>query len=42
MRIPSFIEEKAKAIAKNKNLSFNAWLNIVIKNAIDEEILDED
>jgi len=37
LRVPSFLEGKAKKIAKGKNLSLNVWLNLVIKGAIDME-----
>jgi len=37
LRLPHFLNEKAKKIAKDKNLSLNVWLNRVIKAAIDME-----
>ncbi|GEM_PF-3462771 len=41
LRIPSFLEDKAKKIAKEKKLSLNVWLNRVIKSAIDMEKKNE-
>ena len=37
LRLPRFLNEKAKKAAKNKNLSLNVWLNRVIKAAVDME-----
>jgi len=37
LRLPDFVNEDAKKIAKEKNLSLNIWLNRVIKAAVDME-----
>ena len=34
LRLPKVLSDKAKKIAKSENLSLNAWLNLVIRNAI--------
>lgn len=36
LRVPKILSEKSKAIAKNENISLNAWLNKVIKNAVEQ------
>lgn len=41
LRLPIHINEMAKKIAKNKNLSLNVWFNRVIKTAVDKELIDE-
>lgn len=40
LRMPIYLNEKAKKIAKHKNISLNTWLNRVIKTAIDMEKSD--
>jgi hypothetical protein len=41
LRLPYFLNEKAKKIAKEKNLSLNVWLNRIIKAAVDMEKSNE-
>jgi len=40
LRIPNILSDKAKKIAKTNKLSLNAWINQIIKKAIDERGMD--